>query len=310
MGRPRRLNVDRTIQSEYGRIGRDIGGFRNRVNNMIPGAQQRSTDLYNQILARAGQASNQSYSPNDFESYGIFRDFAGPNGGIDPNRISSIDENIGGFKDIAKTGGWSEQDQVNARARASRTPTAFFTNLRNDMERRRSATSGYAPGFGAAAARNTRESARAATDAVLDADIGIAESIRSGKLAGLTGANSAEMGLINAISQGRQFGASGMQQGEGMALDATQRENLAGMSALANLYGSSPGELGMLLGLDLEGLGMQGNQTQGLIGQQGAEDTRRWDRKQRVANTGAGAAVTAAGGGPGGTGQFMNKPRG
>jgi hypothetical protein len=304
----KRLNVDNTIRDQYGRVNNQADTFQNRIAGRYDQANDRSNLLYNNILDRANQGAGASYSPEDFESYGLAKGMTGANGGIDPSRISSIDENIAGYKDIGRTGGWSDADKANVRLKASRTPTAFYTNLRNDMERRKNATGGYAPGFGASAARNTRESARAAADATLDSEVGIADSVRSGKLAGLSGAQNAETSLINQIAGNQRFGIGAMSQDENMALDATQREKQAGLSQLAQLYGTAPGEIGQLLGSELEGMGLQGNQVLGLIGQQGNEDSRRWGRKGTVANSAGGGLATAAGGGAGGTGNFMNKP--
>lgn len=306
MGRPQRprMRVDDMIRDQYN-TGRTRGNdYYNRVTDRYPQATQRADSLYDEIRANASAAGGRNYDPNDFESYGIFRGMTGPQGGIDPSRIGSIDENIAGFKEIGRTGGWSDADVARTRLQASRVPTSIFAGLRRGMNQNRALTGGYAPGGGA---NLGRQEARAAAEGVLDSEINTAESIRSGKLQGLAGAQGAEMGLLDLITGMQKFGASGMQGGEGMALDATQREKLAGTQALQSLYNSSPGELDSLFGNELAGRALDNSSGQGLIGQQGAEDTRRWDRKGRVANTAAsGAATAATAGGPGGA---LNKPR-
>jgi hypothetical protein len=310
MGRknnPPRQRVDNMITDAYGRNRPQSDAYYNNVTGRMPGASQRADQLYGEIFNQATGAAGTSYSPDEFDSYGIFRNMTGPNGGIDEGRIASIDENISGFKDIGRTGGWSQGDIDRTRLQASRVPTSIFRGLKQQADQQKTITGGYAPG---STARMGREAARAAADAVLDSDISTAESIRGGKLAGLAGANSAEMGLLDLITGMQRTGASGMSGVEGMALDATQRERAGGASALAQLYGSSPGELDSLLGQELAGRGLDNNIIGQLIGQQGNEDTRRWDRKGRVSNAAGGAVTTAAGGGAGGTGKFMNKPKG
>ena len=311
MGRqrnPPRQRVDNMITDAYTRNRPQSDAYYDNVTGRMPGATQRADQLWNTIYDQASSAGGANYNPNDFESYGIFRGMTGPNGGIDQGRISSIDENIGGFKEIGRTGGWSESDIAGSKLQSSRVPTSIFAGMKQREDQRRNITGGYAPGGGTSSARMGRESARAAADSVLDSDLSRNADIRQGKLQGLSGANSAEMGLLDLITGMQRTGASGMQSGEGMALDATQRENLAGTQALSNLYNSSPGELDSLLGHELSGRSLDMSAINSLIGQQGNEDVRRWDRKGKVSNAAGGAAGTAFGGPQ--TGQFMSKGKG
>lgn len=308
MGRknnPPRQRVDNMITDAYGRNRSQSDAYYNNVTGRMPGASQRADQLYGEIFNQATGAAGTSYSPDEFDSYGIFRNMTGPNGGIDEGRIASIDENIGGFKEIGRTGGWSQGDIDRTRLQAARVPTSIFSGLKQRDDQRRAITGGYAPGAGTSTARMGRESARAAADSVLDSEISTNESIRQGKLQGLSGANSAEMELLDLITGMQRTGASGMSGVEGMALDATQRERAGGASALAQLYGSSPGELDSLLGQELSGRQLDMGTINSLIGQQGNEDTRRWDRKGRVSNA-AGSAAAAGFGGPE-AGGFLKK---
>ncbi len=295
MGRRNPGNAAQTALSQRNRDQSDT--YYSRVNDRYAPAAERADNLYNTILNNANSASNASYSPNDFESYGIFKGMAGPQGGIDPNRISSIDQNIAGFKEIGRTGGWSAKDLADTKLQASRVPTSIFAGLKQRADQQRNITGGYAP---SGDARMAREAARAAAEGVLNSDISTAESVRQGKLAGLGGAQSAEMQLLDLISGQQRFGASGMSGVEGQALDATQRERLAGNDSLARLYSSSPGELDALFGRELQGRAMDNDVQTGAINRYDQQDAARRDRKMRAAQTLASAGTTAATMGAGG----------
>lgn len=298
-----RKNPGNAAQRDLSQRNRDQSDtYYNRVTGRMPGAGQRADELYNTILGQAQQAGGANYSPRDFDSYGIFQGMTGPQGGIDPSRISSIDENIAGFKDIGRTGGWSPEDIASSKLQASRIPTSIFAGMRQRADQQRNITGGYAP---SGDARMGREAARAAAEGVLESDIGTAESQRQGRLQGLGGAQTAEMGLLDLMTGQQRFGASGMQQGEGMALDATQRERLAGTDALSRLYSSSPGELDALFGHELRGRGMDYDVQGQAINRFDRQDAARRDRKMRAANSILSAGGTAATMGAGGGGMSM-----
>lgn len=286
----RRNNGNRATDSLAQRNRDQSDTYYNRVNSRFPQASQRADETYQAIFDRASSGAEANYDPNDFESYGIFRNMTGPQGGLDPSRVSSIDQNIAGFKEIGKTGGWTQADIDRSRLQASRVPTSIFAGLKQRADQQRNITGGYAPG---ASGDMGRQAARAAAEATLDSDVDIAESQREGRLAGLGGAQMAEMGLLDLITGQQRFGASGMQGGEGMALDATQRENQAGLSSLLSLYNSSPGELDSLFNQNLQGrqldYGVQGN----IIQREDQQDAARRDRKMRAAGMIASAGTTA-----------------
>lgn len=287
----RKNPADAQTQSLAAQNRAQSDSYYNTVNSRLPQAAQRSDALYQTILDRANSAGGSGPG----ESYGVFGSMTGPGGGIDPSRLASVDEDIGGYKKIAADGGWSPQDIANSKLQASRVPTSIFAGLKRQNDQSRAITGGYAPGAGVGDARNARESARAAADATLNSDINIAESQRSGKLAGLAGASGAEMGLINAISGNQRAGASGMLSGESLAQNADQQ----GLQSLMQLFGSSPGELESLLGDSLQGRQLDYG-TQGNVIQRGdAQDNARRDRKMRTAQMLASSGTTLATAGAG-----------
>lgn len=218
------------------------------------------------------------------ESLGGYRDFA-KTGGWDANRTASMDQNIAGLKSIgqtggindadaarmrgggvydeyAKTGGLSDADRSNIRTRATSTIPSMFGSLKNEANRAATVQGGYGPGRSALMSRFGRQQAGAGADAALNAELGIADRVNSGRLAGaggmaqsegalqslrtgnqlagLRGASDVESGMVNSVNQGKMFGTQGVAgQGEADraaamgARDADLRERSLGMAGSA-----------------------------------------------------------------------------
>jgi hypothetical protein len=112
-----------------------------------------------------------------------------------------------GYGNFAETGGYSADDISNVRARAASQAPAFYDAVRNRMaQRSRAAGINNSAVFSAASDRLTRDSARAANEANLNAELGLQDAIRSGKLSGLSGL----MSLDEASNTLRGTGMSGL----------------------------------------------------------------------------------------------------
>jgi hypothetical protein len=116
------------------------------------------------------------------------------------------------------------------------------------------------------------------------------------------------MGLLDLMTGQQRFGASGMAGVEGQALDATQRERLAGNDALANLYRSAPGELESLFGAELRGRGMDYGIQEGGIQRADQQEQARRDRKQRYITGAVSGGTSLATGGLFGGGKPAKLP--
>jgi hypothetical protein len=212
----------------------------------------------------------------------------GANGGWSQDRINSMDSNIQGMKGVAsdpeiaarfrgngvfdefaKTGGYSDQDIANIRSRANSVIPAYYDVAKQAAGRTAAVQGGYGPGQSALMARMSRDQAKGAAGAALDAEVGIKDKVNSGRqwgagqvssaenalqgtrLNALTGASNAESGMVNSIAQnrigassaggnneigmqgviqqGKEFGTQGL---EGMAESAAAR-GAAGAAAAA-----------------------------------------------------------------------------
>lgn len=115
--------------------------------------------------------------------------------GLDPTAIARF-RGAGVYDEFARTGGFSEGDIRNIRARTASAVPAFYGGLRAEMGR-----AGRIGGAGGTAARNAtalrlaRERSKAQAEAVLAGELGLSESIREGRLAGAGGVAGTEASL-------------------------------------------------------------------------------------------------------------------
>src|SRR5262245_9335961 len=141
-----------------------------------------SAASYSPALAQLSQATAERAGLSGYvgESADVYRKLA-QGGEFDP-RIRQ------GYGNFAETGGYSDADISNLRARAASSSPAFYDALRNRMSQRATAA-GLNSGsiFGAASDRMTRDSVRAAQENSLNAELGMQDAIRQGKLQGLAG---------------------------------------------------------------------------------------------------------------------------
>ena len=92
-----------------------------------------------------------------------------------------------GYRDFAKTGGFTPQALSAIRARAVSPVRAVYANAMQNVQRQRALQGGYSPGMGALQARMAREKGQETADAATNAEAGISEQVQRGRLAGLAG---------------------------------------------------------------------------------------------------------------------------
>lgn len=251
--------VNKGIEGSTTRAGdmynTQFGGFKDFAegkydfNPGVPGSGGGGGDGGAGLDSRFGdvESSYRNFMGGGGVDTGRFSQFQGhlgelaSSGGWSPERIASMDENIRGYKDIARTGGvdeagqarmrgggifdeyartggLSEGDRANMRTRATSTIPAFYKQMQDDSNRASAAQGGYGPGRQAMQAKMARQQAGAGADASLNAELGIADQVR----------------------QGRQWGGEGMERSEG------NLQSLMSSNRLAGLSGASGTEANML----------------------------------------------------------------
>lgn len=192
--------------------------------------------------------------------YGGYKGFADTGGfGDDENTA------LQGYKQFAQTGGLDPETAQKIRTRASLAPTGYYQSLQGQLQRSAGAQGGYSPGLATGMARLGRHGAQAAAESTLNADIGIEDLIRSGKLAGLGG--------IESMTGARRAG------------------QLAGIGGIADLYRSVPGESTSIDANRLAAMGLDANTSTALLGLQSGLATRPGIFDNILRGVGAGAGV-------------------
>lgn len=161
-------------------------------------------------------------------------------GGLDDTAINNFRAN-GLFNEFQKTGGWSDADKANYRSRASSVLPGMYEGISNEMARRANAQ-GYGSGFTGAAAALARQQGQAMAEANINAELGLSDSVRSGRQWGAQAGSAAENALQSLISgnmlQTEGLAHSGRVSGAGLLTQIgsgrTQRDSSAAATAAAN----------------------------------------------------------------------------
>lgn len=252
-GRQEAENRYRQRQSTYQGLEQDITG---RLPQMREQDQALTAQMMQQFLAIL----------NDPSAMSGFQEMA-TTGGWDTSRRASMDQNIAGLKafgkdggidaesmnrfrgngyfdDLVKTGGWSDADVGNVRARTASQVPSFYGNLRNSMDSARAAQGGYSPGYNYQTAKMARDASREGVGAIRDTEIGLGESIRSGKLSGATGMSSAENALQSLRTGNMYRGMTGAADVETGMMNSINQARLTGMGGINSVNNTRLNALG------------------------------------------------------------------
>lgn len=99
-----------------------------------------------------------------------------------------------GYEEFSKTGGISPEEEAKARTSTSHGISSLFGRLKENLARRRAIQGGYAPGYGAQAAKISRTAGNVTGEALTDLDANLLAQRRQGRLAGLGGLTNLQQG--------------------------------------------------------------------------------------------------------------------
>jgi len=127
---------------------------------------------------------------------------------------------MGEYDNFSKTGGYSEEDKANIRARSVAPIRSAYAGANREVDRNLARQGGFVPGFNAAKAKLARESSYAMSDAATNAEGMLAQMVNEGKrfgTAGKTNLYGSTPGMWNAAanhllsSSGQMLGIEGLQ---------------------------------------------------------------------------------------------------
>lgn len=151
------------------------------------------------------------------------------------------------YQDVAKTGGYSQQDLANIRSRAVSPIRSMYSSAKSGIERQRALQGGYSPNYTAAMAKMSREASMNAADATTNAEAGIAEMLHRGKMEGLSGMSGiygTTPGMANmfgnqALAQsGQGINLAGLQNNLGLGMINSQIQKAGVPSTFSQVMGN------------------------------------------------------------------------
>lgn len=153
-------------------------------------------------------------------------------------------------QEYANTGGLSEAEQGNLRARAISPIRSMYANMTRNMDRQRRLSGGFSPNYNASAARMAREGSEQIAGQVTNANAAIAEMVQKGRLAMTpemaklaAGKNEImnQIGLANSANALKaNESRSNLLGGLTQAITSQQNRRQDALRGMTSLYGTTP----------------------------------------------------------------------
>lgn len=247
------------------------GGYRGMMSGSTANVSSIGKGQYNPIMSGyMGLAGDGGYSAGSKSN--IMGDISGlremgRTGGIDDASAARM-RGGGVYDEMAKTGGYSDSQKADMMHQSVNSIQSGQKNTQNQLNNRKVVQGGFSPGFDAASNNLRRTSAQDASNAALNARVGIQEQVNQNRITGaggmansenaldtlktgnqyrgLMGASSQEMGMNNSIA-GNQLSALGgaRQTGDSMNNVDQQNANIQGGNIDRNMNQQNAGLAGM-----------------------------------------------------------------
>jgi hypothetical protein len=323
--------VGNTASDWYNQL---MGGQTDLEKEYIPQSQQmwnnysaastRNMQDYSDIMGQYSDFYSGLGGPTKFS----YQNVAATNPAEQQEAYGYLREAVPGYRDFAETGGYSDQDIQELRARGVSPIRSAYGNTMMEMNRARAlGGEGGAPNYIAAASKAERELPGQMADAMTTVNASLADAIRQGKefgLSGLTGTGSTMGGLASADAARMLQAAMSNQNADLQAqslseqsLQNLRQSQLAALGGKTSLYGTTPGMSATFGNQALQAyqnrisLENQRNQTGlGLLGTMasaygGQQMNASW-LQQLLQGLGSGASYLGGGGSSGGGGGNTN----
>lgn len=231
-------------------------GDDSRSRNEVKFAQNRGNELNTGV--REGVLTPQL---DMFRNY--YQDAANRGIGERQNILQNMEPVRAGYQNFANTGGYSQGDISNMRARALAPTTGVYDSALRNVERQKSMQGGYSPGFGTLMARMAREKSQSLNDANIGVEASLADMIHQGKLQGLQGlggVNQQAIGLYGAAPGEANMFGNQVLQGTNQLNESLGQSNQLNQAAAGQQIAASqlPGKFQSAMGNISSGLGVVG----------------------------------------------------
>lgn len=171
---------------------------------------------------------------------------------------ADVTKSLSNLSSLADTGGYSDADIANIRARDTSPIRSIYSNAQQNVERAKALAGGYSPNFNATQAKMARDESQQISDVTTAANAGIAQSVAANKIsaatpyantaatanAAQTAADKANADIINQINETNAANKLSTDTGNAnrvLSADTSNRSNiLAGIQGQQGLYGTTP----------------------------------------------------------------------
>lgn len=237
-----------------GRFGEVEGSYRNFMNT--GGVDTGRFNQFQGNLLDIGATGGWDQAARD----NVNRSIAGYQNFADTGGVSAEDQNrmrgMGIYDEWSKSGGVTDADRANLRARGNSVIPAFYNRVREESNRLGRVQGGGGPGQAALMSRLARDQSRGAQSAALETEGGIADRVRQGQMWGTEGMERSEGELQRLLSQNKLAGMGGVTDATGMMANSIAQNRIGASSAGG---GNEIGMQGLISGNKLQGTrGLEG----------------------------------------------------
>ena len=206
-----------SIPQQSGDYDEIMEGYRGM---MAPGS-----DPYGDVISKYKNAT----SPGKEVTYQQAPEFAGA---------------YGKASEYANTGGISEEEKSDLRARSVSPIRAMYSNMKREMDRRAAISGGQSANYNASAAKMAREGSEQLAGMSTNANAAIAEMQQKGRLSALptmTGMAAGKNELMNQVAMSNANNRAQNLSGYTTALNSQANRQNQALQGMNSLYGTTPG---------------------------------------------------------------------
>lgn len=212
-------NVDKMTRSNKADIRAEgYGDYGDTARNQRGDVTDKYWNLFNQAGADEGGGPG-AYTPN----------------------VVRYNEAMDGYRELARTGGWTPEDIASAQSIASASGEGLYQGLKNQMLR--SSAGAGVPVYSGTLSKMSRDSAQQANRSNMESNMNIQSDIRNRKETGLSGVGQYDTEFMNATERenSRRNAHSSAVAGYGSARAAARRREQASyLSDIAGLNNDIP----------------------------------------------------------------------
>lgn len=242
-----------SVTPKYGQVRGLYNEFAGKTGGVDAAPIRAAMGAMREIAGTGGWSAADRAAQN--ANIAQFEEF-GRTGGLSADDIHRM-RGGGVFEDFQNTGGYTDAQLGDIRARSNSTLPAYYDAVRQGQNRMASIQGGNPAASAAMAARLARDQAKGMREQTLDTELGLSDRVREGKqwgaeggaqaegalqglrtgnmLSGIRGAADTRSGMLNSIAQNRNQASQGWTQGELGLGDLIQSGRMFGTQGLEGL---------------------------------------------------------------------------